>query len=72
MPGFHKSFQLDVTTSSACYLVYVKRSITAAELRTYKPPFKTQAIPFKINLRNKNWLIIGIYKPPSQNSEYFI
>ena len=31
-----------------------------------------QAIPFEINLRKEKWLVISIYRPPSQNSEYFL
>ena len=31
-----------------------------------------QAIPFEINLRKEEWLVISLYRPPSQNSEYFL
>ena len=31
-----------------------------------------QAIPFEINLRKEKWLVTSIYRPPLQNSEYFL
>ena len=31
-----------------------------------------QAVPFDLNLRIEKWLVISIYSPPSQNSEYFL
>ena len=29
-------------------------------------------IPFEINLRNKKWLIAGVYKPQSQSNQHFL
>ena len=34
--------------------------------------FSIQAIPFEINLRKEEWLVISIYRSPSQNSECFL
>ena len=31
-----------------------------------------QAVPFQINLRKGKWLVILIYRTPSQNSEFFL
>ena len=31
-----------------------------------------QAIPFEINLRKEKWLVISIYRPPSQDSVFFL
>ena len=28
--------------------------------------------PFDLNVRKKKWLILAIYKPPKQNSQYYI
>ena len=72
MPGFYKPFRLDVTANSAGLLVYVKGSLPARELQTYKLPFDIQAIPFEIYLRKEKWLVICIYKPPLQNIQYFL
>ena len=54
MPGFYKPFRLDVTANSAGLLVYVKGSLPARELQTYKLPFDIQAIPFEIYLRKES------------------
>ena len=72
MPGFHKPFRLDVTTSSGGLLAYVKRSLPGRELEAYKLQFNIQPIPFEINLEKGKWLFIGIYKPPSQKSQYVL
>ena len=29
-------------------------------------------VPFEINLRKEKWLVISIYRPPSQNSAFFL
>ena len=31
-----------------------------------------QTVPFEINLKKEKWLVTSIYRPPSQNSEYFL
>ena len=31
-----------------------------------------QAITFELNLRKEKWLVISIYRPPSQDSEFFL
>ena len=66
MSSFHKTFRLDVTANRGGLLVYVKGSLLAREIQSYKIPFDIQATPSEINLRKETWLLIGIYKPPSQ------
>ena len=72
MPGFHKPFWLDVTANSWGELIYVTGSLPARKLQAYKLPFDIQSIPYEINLKKEKWLFIGINKPPSQNSQYFL
>ena len=31
-----------------------------------------QTIPFEINLRKEKWLMISIYRPPAQDSVFFL
>ena len=31
-----------------------------------------QAVPFEIDFRKNKWLVISVYRPPSQNSEYLL
>ena len=31
-----------------------------------------QAIPFELNLRKERWMFVCIYRPPKQDSQYFL
>ena len=70
--GFHHPFQLGINRQSCGLLVYVKGSISARVLTSFSTPADTQIIVFEINLRKEKWLFVGIYKPPSLNSQYFL
>ena len=72
IPGFHHPFRLDINRRSGGLLVYVKGSIPARVLTSFSTPADTQIIVFEINLRKEKWLFVGIYKPPSLNSQYFV
>ena len=72
IPGFHHSFRLDINRQSGGLLVYVKGSIPARVLTSFSTPADTQIIVFEINLRKEKWLFVGIYKPPSLKSQYFL
>ena len=50
----------------------LKESITARVLTSFNTPPDTKIIAFEINLRKGKWLIVGICKPPSFNSQYFL
>ena len=52
-------------------LAYVKSSIPSRRL-SFELCISIQAISFEINLRKEKWLVISIYRPPLQNSEYFL
>ena len=39
---------------------------------TARGPCDIKGKPFEINPRKEKWLFIGIYKPPSQKSLYFL
>ena len=72
IPSFHHPFRLDTNRRSGGLLVYVKGSISAGVLTSFKTPADTQIIVFEINLSEEKWLFVGIYKPPSLNSQYFL
>ena len=69
---FHHPFRLDINRRSSGLLVYVKGSIPARVLTSFSTPADTEIIVFKINLSEEKWLFVGIYKPPSLNSQYFL
>ena len=72
LDGYHTPYRLDVNSKNGGLLVYVKSSIPSRSLSCNEDCNSIQAIPFEINLRKKKWLVISIYRPPSQNSEYFL
>ena len=72
LEGYHSPYRLDVSSRSGGILVYVKSSIPSRRLSCENLCNSVQAIPFEINLRKEKWLVISIYRPPSQNSEYFL
>ena len=72
LEGYHTPYRLDINNKSGGILVYVKSSIPSHCFCYEELRISIQAIPFEINLRKKKWLVISIYRPPSQNSEYFL
>ena len=70
--GFKSPYRLDVSGNSGGILVYVRDSL----LSKYVTPIGTQpdiqVVPIEINTRKQKWLILPIYRPPQQNSQYFV
>ena len=71
-PGFHHRFRLNTNRRSGSLLVYVKGWISARVLTSFSTPGDTKIIVFGINLGKEKWLFVGIYRPPSLNSQYFL
>ena len=72
LEGYYSPFRLDITKQSGGLLVYVKSSIPSRQLPYGSICDSIQAIPFEINLRKEKWLVISIYRLPSQDSGFFI
>ena len=70
--GYHKPYHLDVFEKSGGILVYINSSMPSRQLHCGNLNLYIQAVPFEINLRKDKWLVISVYRPPSQNSEYFL
>ena len=70
--GYHKPYRLDESKRRGGILVYVNSSIPSRQLHSRNFNLSIQPVPFKINLRKDKWLVILVYRPPSQNSEYFL
>ena len=70
--GYHWPYRLDISSKSGGILVYVKSSIPSRRLSCENLCNAIQAVPFEINLRKEKWLVILIYRPLSQNLEYFL
>ena len=72
LEGYHAPYRLDINNKSGGILVYVKSSILSRCLCYEELRISIQAIPFEINLRKEKWLVISIYRPLLQKSEYFL
>ena len=72
LEGYYTPYRLDINNKSGGILVYVKSSIPSRCLCYEELRISIQAIPFEINLTKEKWLVISIYRAPSQNSEYFL
>ena len=72
LEGYQTPYRLDINNKSGDILVYVKSSIPSRRFSFEELYISIQAIPFEINLRKEKWLVISIYRPPLQNSEYFL
>ena len=71
IPGFHKPFKMDIDSRKGI-LVYIKSSLPSNFLTNFKLRDEAQIIPFEVNLKKERWLLVSIYKPQSQNSQYFL
>ena len=70
--GFHKPLRLDATDKSGGLLVYVRSYLPLRQLTKHEISSDIQALVFEINLRKEKWFFLSIYKPPSQNCQYFL
>ena len=70
--GYYSLFRFDITNKNGGRLVYIKSSIPSRKLSCGDICNSIQAIPFEINLRKEKWLVISIYRPPSQDSVFFL
>ena len=70
--GYHWPNRLDMSSKSGGILLYVKSSIPLRRLSCENLCNSIQIVPFEINLRKEKWLVISIYCPRLQDSEYFL
>ena len=70
--GFQKPYRLDVTSRSGGLLAFVKSHLPSRQLLNFVLPKDIQIINFELNLRKEKWLVVVIYKPPSQSVPYFL
>ena len=53
-------------------LLYVNKNLLGKIINTYKFKENSEIILFEFSVSDKNWLLLGNYKPPSQNDISFI
>ena len=72
LKNFSKPYRLDVNSCSGGLLTYIKTNIPSKLLSKYIFPTEIQCIPIELILRKQKWLIISIYRPPSQKLKFFL
>ena len=69
--GFKNLYGLDVSSDRGALLVYLKDGIISKHLSKENISNEIQVIPIELNIRKQKWLVLPIYKPPSQNLVLF-
>ena len=69
--GFMKPFRYDRNQNGDGLLIYVRERAPIKALTKYKAPNDLECGMIEINLKNKKWLLVAIYRPPSQTKQYF-
>ena len=72
LDNYNQPFRLDINSKNGGILVYVKSSVPSRKLKCDVLLKSIQAIPFGLNFRKEKWLVISIYRPPSQDSKFFL
>ena len=66
MEGY-KSFRKDRDAFGGGLLFYVNEQLNCRSLERCLPNTIIEILPLELRLLNSKWLILGAYKPPSQN-----
>ena len=64
--GF-KMYCKDRTKTGGGLLLYVNENLPGKIINSYKFKENSEIIVFEFSVSNKNWILLGNYKPPSQN-----
>ena len=70
--GFGKPIRLDVSSNSGGLLVYIRNGIISKQLKDLGIPNDIEIVPIEINIRKEKWLLLPVYRNPSQNKTYFV
>ena len=70
--GFKTPYRLDISDSSGGLLLYVNRQLPSRQLHRCPITADIQIIAVELNLRKHKWLLLSIYRPPSQTLSYFL
>ena len=71
LSGYHKPYRLDISDKQGGLLIYIKAHLPSRLLSNHISPKDIQEIPFELNLRKEKWMLVCIYRPPKQDSQYF-
>lgn len=72
LAGFKTPYRLDVSDSSGGLLIYVNKQLPSRRLHRCPIAADIQVVMVELNLRKHKWLLLTIYRPPSQTAKYFL
>ena len=70
--GFGQPIRLYISSVSGGILVYIENAIIAKHLMDLEIPSDFEIVPIEINIRKQKWLLLPLYRNPSQNQAYFV
>ena len=65
-------FRKDGNKNGGGLILYINEGIPGKLINSYDFKEGSEIIVFEFNISNKKWLLLGNYKPPSQNELSFI
>ena len=66
-----KPLRYDRNQAEGGLLIYVRERAPVKELTQCKTPLDIECGMIEINLKRQKWLLVSIYRPPSQAQQYF-
>ena len=69
--SYMKPYRYDRNKHGGGLLVYVKVGIPSKHLQVYSFPDDIEVIVVEINLKKQKWLLLCLYRSPSQSQAYF-
>ena len=66
-----KPFRYDRDRYGGGLLIYVRERAPIKELTIYKPPNDIECGQIELTVKKQKWILISIYRPPSQPEQYF-
>ena len=72
IPSFAEPFRRDRNDSGGGILIYVRDDIPCKLLKKHTFSNDIEGIFLELNFRKSKWLLLGGYRPPSQNKEHFL
>lgn len=71
MDGYCKPFRLDRNANGGGVMVYINKNIPSKHLRSIKISEDIEIVIVEINFKKRKWILLTIYRPPSQSADFF-
>ena len=70
--GYSVPLRLDRTKDGGGLLVYIRNGIVAHQLDSFTFAEGIECISLEVNLNKKKWVLLSVYRPPTQSEEIFL